>query len=61
VQVRDTLRGAAFIAKATWVDPLDGTWLSRSPGLVESDGTPTPNGEQVLQTRLGSVLKPLLS
>jgi hypothetical protein len=60
LQVRDTLQSAALIAKATWVDPINGNWLSGTSGLVAADGTPAAKGEQVLQSRLKSVLGPLV-
>lgn len=55
--IRDTLRVAANVQKAKWVDPISGGWLSSSASLTDGSGNPTNQGEKVLETQLRSALK----
>jgi hypothetical protein len=58
ITVRDTLKSAADVAGATWVDPISGGWLSA--GLADSSGAPTKQGQQAIERKLAAVLEPKL-
>lgn len=56
--IRDNLRSAAAVARATWVDPMSAGWLIAAPGLVLPDHvTPSESGERSIATDMQTVLK----
>lgn len=54
-QERTTLRSAAKVAGATWVDPISGGWL-QSPDRWTSAGVPSAAGQRELGSRMTTVL-----
>lgn len=55
--VRDTLKSAASIGHASWVDPITEDWLSSSSSLTNADGQPTDQGQKVLESKFEAVLR----
>jgi hypothetical protein len=56
LDVRDTLKSAAGVADATFVDPIGSGWLDR-PAYWSSSGTLTAAGQKELGARLITVLR----
>lgn len=54
-RLRTTLRSAAGIAGATWVDPIGGGWL-QAQGRWTPAGVPSAAGQRELGTRMTTVL-----
>ena len=59
--LRNSLRGAAAIAQATWVDPIDLEWLSTSRQEAASPTALSKGNEKTIAAKLQAVIKKALA
>ena len=55
--IRDTLRNAAGIANATWVDPIDSNWLAAAQQSASSPNALTATDEKTIASKMQAAIK----